>query len=206
MKLGKKIQAARKQRGLSQEQLAEQLTVSRQAISKWELDESVPDTENIVQLTKLFGVSADYLLNDDYESDGDIPAVKMTVADIRQTQTKRRQSWCYGLIAFGLAGVFTLWILSSAIVARKTVPDYKGGPSTEVVEIYGEAEAAPEGEGSGTTYFWTTIEVRGDLGAFLQTYSLVGLFALCCASAAGGGLGLAILAAKERKRLKTAVQ
>ncbi len=65
--LGEKIQRLRKEKGMSQEQLAAQLTISRQAISKWELGESVPDTDNIVQLSKLFGVSTDYLLNDEYE-------------------------------------------------------------------------------------------------------------------------------------------
>ena len=83
--LGKKIHQLRKSKGLSQEELAEQLTVSRQAISKWELGESMPDTENVVQLSKLFGVSTDYLLNDEYDSDKDIPAVKSNIEIIRTT-------------------------------------------------------------------------------------------------------------------------
>lgn len=65
MKLGEKLLYLRKRKGLSQEQLASEVTVSRQAISKWELGESMPDTENVVQLTKIFDVSADFLLNDD---------------------------------------------------------------------------------------------------------------------------------------------
>ena len=67
--LGKKIHQLRKDSGMSQEELAAQLTISRQAVSKWELGESMPDTENVVQISKLFGVTADYLLNDDYEVD-----------------------------------------------------------------------------------------------------------------------------------------
>jgi len=63
--LGKKIQQLRKDNGMSQEELALKLTISRQAISKWELGESMPDTDNVVQLSKLFGVSTDYLLIDD---------------------------------------------------------------------------------------------------------------------------------------------
>ena len=66
MTLGEKIYLLRKERGFSQEQLASQITVSRQAISKWELNESVPDVDNIVQLCKIFSVSTDYLLTDDY--------------------------------------------------------------------------------------------------------------------------------------------
>ena len=71
--LGKKIQQLRKQRGLSQEELATQITVSRQAISKWELGETMPDIDNVVQLTKIFGVSSDYLLIDDYENESNSP-------------------------------------------------------------------------------------------------------------------------------------
>jgi len=63
--IGVRILALRKERGLSQEDLATQLMVSRQAISKWELGESIPDTDNIVQLSRLFGVSTDFLLIDD---------------------------------------------------------------------------------------------------------------------------------------------
>jgi len=62
MTLGEKIQILRKQHGLSQEQLAEKITISRQAVSKWELGESMPDIDNVVQLSKVFDVSTDYLL------------------------------------------------------------------------------------------------------------------------------------------------
>ena len=70
MKLGEKLQKLRKQNGLSQEQLAARLTVSRQAVSKWELDETMPDTENVLQLSRLFGVSCDYLLRDEVDDPG----------------------------------------------------------------------------------------------------------------------------------------
>ena len=64
MMLGKKLYQLRKEKGMSQEELAGQLTVSRQAISKWELGESIPDTENIVQLSEIFKVTTDYLLKE----------------------------------------------------------------------------------------------------------------------------------------------
>ena len=62
MKLEEKISALRKQKGLSQEQLAEKIGVSRQSISKWELGKSAPDLNNIIALSNFFGVSTDYLL------------------------------------------------------------------------------------------------------------------------------------------------
>lgn len=76
MKLSEKIVMYRKQNGFSQEELAECLNVSRQTISRWELGTALPDATNIVQLSKLFEVSTDYLLNEEYESDQDIPAIK----------------------------------------------------------------------------------------------------------------------------------
>lgn len=54
----------------------EQINVSRQALSKWELDTAIPDTENILQISRLFSVSTDYLLYDEYESDDRAPAVQ----------------------------------------------------------------------------------------------------------------------------------
>ena len=62
MEVGRRIQALRIQSGLSQEALAEQLNVTRQSISKWELGQAVPDTEKIVQISRLFGVATDWLL------------------------------------------------------------------------------------------------------------------------------------------------
>ena len=64
MTLGAKIQALCADDGMSQEDLAERLAVSRQAVSKWELDKTVPDVKYIVTLSELFQVSTDYLLKD----------------------------------------------------------------------------------------------------------------------------------------------
>lgn len=74
MKLGEKLYQLRKSKGMSQEQLAAQIKVSRQAISKWELCESIPDTDNIIQLSNLFGVSTDYLLKDELNNISENPS------------------------------------------------------------------------------------------------------------------------------------
>ena len=62
-----KLMDLRKKNGWSQEELAEKLNVSRQAVSKWESAQSVPDMSRIIQLSELFGVSTDYLLKDELE-------------------------------------------------------------------------------------------------------------------------------------------
>ncbi|TCO73114.1 helix-turn-helix domain-containing protein [Marinisporobacter balticus] len=66
MSLGEKIQILRKLKGLSQEELASALGVSRQALSKWECNTSIPDISKIVALSNYFSVSTDYLLKDEY--------------------------------------------------------------------------------------------------------------------------------------------
>ena len=66
MNLSEKILYLRKDSGLSQEELAEKLNVSRQAVSRWENGSAMPDASNLLQLSRLFGVSADYLLDDEH--------------------------------------------------------------------------------------------------------------------------------------------
>ena len=118
--LGKKIQQLRKENGMSQEELASKLTISRQAISKWELGESMPDTENIVQLSKLFNVSTDYLLNDEYGSEmNDAPAPISEVSDEKDSEILS-DSTGEGNIQFSGIRQYikkpALWIIATAII------------------------------------------------------------------------------------------
>ncbi len=75
MILADKIIALRKKAGWSQEDLAEQLNVTRQSVSKWEGAQSVPDMDKIVQMSRLFGVTTDYLLKDEIEESPAAPQV-----------------------------------------------------------------------------------------------------------------------------------
>ena len=76
MAIGEKIQKLRKQRGLSQEALAEKVTVTRQTISKWELGQSTPDLDFIAQLSDIFNVSSDYLIKDEMTEPDELPYKK----------------------------------------------------------------------------------------------------------------------------------
>ena len=69
MALADKIIRERKKKSWSQEELAEKVEVSRQAVSKWEAGQSSPDLDKILQLSNLFGVTTDYLLKDEAESE-----------------------------------------------------------------------------------------------------------------------------------------
>ncbi len=89
MMIGKKISFCRKKAGMSQETLAAKLSISRQAVSRWETGEAVPDTEKIIQLSKLFDVSTDYLLLDEMEE----PLTEEPPANIQtDSVTERRRS------------------------------------------------------------------------------------------------------------------
>lgn len=74
MELKERIALARKQAGLSQEQLGEKLGVSRQAVSKWESGQSNPDVAYLAEMCRLFGVSSDCLLLGKETDDASIPA------------------------------------------------------------------------------------------------------------------------------------
>ncbi|MDE5584663.1 MAG: helix-turn-helix domain-containing protein [Ruminococcus sp.] len=67
MILADKIIELRKKAGMSQDELAEKMDVSRQSVSKWEGAQSIPDLNKILKLSQIFGVSTDYLLKDDFE-------------------------------------------------------------------------------------------------------------------------------------------
>ena len=67
IQLGTNLADMRKRKGLSQEALAEKLGVSRQAVSKWERGESSPDTDTLIELSRLYGVSLDVLVGNRQE-------------------------------------------------------------------------------------------------------------------------------------------
>ncbi|WP_010014494.1 helix-turn-helix transcriptional regulator [Loigolactobacillus coryniformis] len=77
MNLGKQISAHRKKMGLSQDNLAAKIYVSRQTISNWETRRSYPDVENLLLLSTLFGTSLDELVK------GDVPQMKQKISQAK---------------------------------------------------------------------------------------------------------------------------
>ena len=92
MTFSEKISALRKQKGWSQEELAEKLMVTRQAVSKWESAQSMPDLDKLVQLSEALGVSTDYLLKDEQAQSAPVPATaEQTVKPRHVTQEEARR-------------------------------------------------------------------------------------------------------------------
>lgn len=95
MMLADKIALLRKQHGMSQEELADKLDVTRQSISKWESGQSVPDLPKILQLSQLFGVSTDYLLKDDNNNTTNANIVKKDINTTNKTKVTAEQAEQY---------------------------------------------------------------------------------------------------------------
>ena len=97
--IGQRILELRKQNGMSQEQLAEKLQVTRQTISKWESDKSIPDVTILITLSEIFGVSLDFLI-----------AGKETVNEKSNTKKTNKHYYIAGSI-FLLFGIIVLLLL-----------------------------------------------------------------------------------------------
>ena len=107
MILADKIIRLRKKNGWSQEELAKKMNVSRQAVSKWEGAQTIPDLEKILQLGRLFGVTTDYLLKDELEDEECIEDVsdntvkRISVGEVNTyLEQRKRASWQIAIATF----------------------------------------------------------------------------------------------------------
>ena len=112
MNLGEKILNLRKARGWSQEELAERIGVTRQAVSRWESGAAKPDADKIIAVCDLFGVSADYLLRD---MGGDMPELKPENELQKAIRTMPLRRWIGGILIL-LCGVVLLVIWAMSII------------------------------------------------------------------------------------------
>ena len=108
MIIGAKIAACRKRAGMSQEKLANELNISRQAVSRWETGEAVPDTEKVIQLSRIFHVTTDYLLLDiDEAPQSAAPAennreTEQRAAEKQMKRQSMRMHFGWFLLIFGI--------------------------------------------------------------------------------------------------------
>ena len=91
MTLGEKIKEARKQCGLSQEQLAEKMAVSRSAVAKWEVNNGLPDVDNLKALATLLNVSVDYLLDNGEPIDSGVIREPYNLSDYGKGSKKKKK-------------------------------------------------------------------------------------------------------------------
>lgn len=126
MQFGEKLQMLRKARGWSQEELAQQINVSRQALSKWESGAAVADTENVIALSRLFGVTTDYLLLEESEAVG-APAAAAPV---------RENKWPFPRIMWLFAAIIALLGKIALRIWASTLPETRIPISNNVDRKY----------------------------------------------------------------------
>ena len=135
MTFGEKLQQLRKGRGWSQERLAEEIPISRQAVSKWERGAAAPDTENVVRLSAIFGVSTDYLLHDDFTGDEDIPAVKRREEELQKARNRDTAM----MVLMGIMAMGLFWQLVGALIYQSHLIVLLGMTAHIVIVIAFEA-------------------------------------------------------------------
>ena len=120
MTLGERIYALRTERNLSQTDLAEQLDVSRQSVSKWETDASVPDLDKLVKLCDLFGVTMDELVRGTACREERPEAPVLLVRDGKGPSS--REIMGIVLVALGILGVLVFLAIANVGFALFMVP------------------------------------------------------------------------------------
>ena len=117
MTIADRILSLRKSKGMSQEQLADAIGVSRQAVSKWESEQATPDIDKVVIMSERFGVTTDYILkgiepipDNDHKTIGDVIDQKV-LTEKNSSRVKGILKW----VLIGLAGILAIDIISFII-------------------------------------------------------------------------------------------
>lgn len=118
MSLAEKLVTLRKQKGLTQMELAEKLNVSRQAVSRWEVGAAVPSTDNLKVLGELYGVPVDYLLNDDTTEATQSKRVSEEKPIIKEISQKRVKYKSF-LICIAIIAIAALVLISTLVLRNK---------------------------------------------------------------------------------------
>lgn len=122
MSFGEKLQQLRKEKGLSQEDLAHQLNVSRQAVSKWESQNGYPEMEKIIIISELFQVSLDYLMKEDYEKQETEPTTSFYLMTQQKIEDYLHMKKSFAL---RIGGAVTLMIMGLVIAALCSETPYQ---------------------------------------------------------------------------------
>ena len=117
MKFEEKLMDLRKKRGMSQEELAEQLGVSRQAVSRWELGSTQPDAPNLLKLSDLFGVSIDWLLREGDTAEAEAAQTKA----VHQPQAEKMQTRHKGFLIASIGFVIAAFAFLIAALDRMSI-------------------------------------------------------------------------------------
>lgn len=126
MTLGERLQELRRKTGMSQDALAEKLEVSRQAVSKWERDEAMPETEKVIRIARLFDISLDELLLGECGRQEAHTTQNAVYTDVKRTIKRHGYKTGYALIVWGLlicTVSLVLWLVWPSIGMDMMLPE-----------------------------------------------------------------------------------
>ena len=129
MNFGEKLLKLRKAKSLSQEQLAAELAVSRQAVSKWELGESLPDSDKLLLISKTLGVTTDYLLSGDVDQSVTAPSPTRNNSELTMNSVWnaiQRKGYLAGYFISGLAILALLLLRVVYFIFKETLTPPEG--------------------------------------------------------------------------------
>ena len=148
MSLAKKMIELRKQNGLSQQDLADRLGVSRQAISRWETGAVQPLADSVKSLAQVFQVSTDYLLNDDLDTPTPPPTAQPAPPQEKPKPTRKHRKWLLALAALAAAAVLVLVTAMGTMAYLRWEEDHP-------VSMYDVLSEKDDGQSDGTfTVSW----------------------------------------------------
>lgn len=128
IQFGEKLQKLRKKKGITQEQLAQELHITRQAVSKWESDSAQPDLENIVRICAFFEISADELLDINFLRTGEENTEVMDKVSNQSTIKSDKR----GLIGIGFSFAILLFVYVITVIK----PEMRVGDDYRIMHIW----------------------------------------------------------------------
>lgn len=143
MSLAKKMIELRKQNSLSQQDLADRLGVSRQAISRWETGAVQPLADSVKSLAQVFQVSTDYLLNDDLDTPTPPPTAQPAPTQEKPKSTRKHRKWLLALAALAAAAVLVLVTVSGTMAYLRWEEDHP-------VSMYDVLSEKDDGQSDGS--------------------------------------------------------
>ena len=142
MTLGEKIKEARKQAGLSQEQFAEKMNVSRSAVAKWETDKGIPDISNLKVMSKLLNVSIDHLLDDGESPEFGEITEPVNLDEYEKTGRCRNKMDAACLAKFADADMIYPLVRTKKMTKKEAIVDFFVAPG--IVQVLDYANENPE--------------------------------------------------------------
>jgi len=176
--IGERIRQLRSEKGMSQEQLAEALHISRQAVSKWETGESVPDTDRVMLLCHVLDISADYLL---FGKENEQTATPIRSAAERNKPGKALTIAGSVSAGIGTLGLLVMWVLSTMLVS----------------DVW--TEVGITNSQTGETYYEIQNYGVYDFPSFIETHRLHALVFICVILLVSGIITLLVQLYRTRK-------